>query len=106
MQLTTPLAPAPTQQIQRPTHPHRYSADKSRRELDRTLSSMPGGVDLRLILGMLAPMLLVIGLIVSLVQGPTYWLLGLTLAIELCCLGLVVKQALAMMDEPDETTGS
>jgi hypothetical protein len=55
---------------------------------------------------MLAPMLLVIGLIIAFCQSPTYWLVGLTLAIEICFLFMIVNKILAIMDEPDETPES
>jgi hypothetical protein len=64
------------------------------------------GADLRLILGMLIPMLLVIGLIVAFCQSPTYWLVGLTLLIEIGCLLMVVSKVLSMMADPDGTPGS
>lgn len=73
--------------------------------LDGTLESL-FGTDLRLIYGMAAPMLLVIAVIMALVLTPSYWLVGATVVLELCCLAFVVTKLLAMLDETDsEFTG-
>ncbi len=103
MQATTPIAAATPQPTQSPIQPRSTARKEPLGGIDRTLADMLGGVDLRLILGMLMPMLLVIGLIVSLAQSPSYWLVGLALVSILCCLGLVLTKLLALLEDPDET---
>ncbi len=60
------------------------------------------GVDLRLLYGMLVPVLLIVGLIIALVLVRSYWLVAAALVPEIACLGLIVVKTMAMIDEPDQ----
>jgi len=107
---TTPIAAvtsrqAPAPQAPAPTQPRGRKPEAALEWIDRTMEAL-FGVDLRLILGMLMPMLLVIGLIISLVQSPSYWLVGLTLLVEIGCLVMVVTKLLTMLEDPDESPAS
>ncbi len=111
MQATTPLAAALPRQSES-KRSHRQSAPGQRAtpnplgRLDHLVEATIGA-DMRLIYGMLVPMLMVFALIVPMVLAPSYWLVGLVLMFELCCLAFIVTKLLAMLDEPegDGSTG-
>ena len=59
-------------------------------------------VDLRLIYGILVPILLVIGLMIPLILAPSYWLVAAALIPELAILGLIMTKIMAMLNETEE----
>lgn len=60
------------------------------------------GADLRLIYGLGAPVMMIVGLIVILALTPATWLVISIIIIEIGALGLVVTGLMAMLDERDE----
>jgi hypothetical protein len=65
------------------------------------------GADMRLVYGMLVPILMVVGLIIVLALQPTAWLVGGIMVIEVAALAIVVTGLLGMMstdDDEDEVT--
>ena len=60
------------------------------------------GADMRLIYGMAAPILMIIGLIVVLGLSPAPWLVAAILVIEIGGLGVVVAGLLEMLNDEDE----
>ena len=61
------------------------------------------GVDVRLLYGMLIPILMVCGLIVLLALNPETWLVIAVVLFEAAALGVVVTGFLAMLNEDDDT---
>lgn len=95
--LVPPPAPRAPQPAQRPVlDPLRH--------FDDVIESRIGG-DLRLIYGMAAPILVVVGLIAVLVLSPSYWLVGAVLVIELACLMFMVVKLMAMLGQPEAEEG-
>jgi protein-S-isoprenylcysteine O-methyltransferase Ste14 len=75
------------------------------RDFDASVERMLGA-DMRLIYGMLVPILMVCGLIVALAFTPSPWLVGLIVLFELLGLTLVVYGFMVMMrDEDDDDEG-
>jgi hypothetical protein len=60
------------------------------------------GADMRLIYGMLVPILMVCGLIIVLAFSPSAWLVGLIVLFELLGLALVVYGFMVMMRDDAE----
>lgn len=58
-------------------------------------------VDLRLLYGMIVPIGIVFGLIIWTVLAASYWLVGVTVLVELSMLVLIVVKVMAMLAEPD-----
>ena len=56
-------------------------------------------VDLRLIYGILVPILLVIGLMIPLILAPSYWLVAAALVPELAILAFILTKIMAMLNE-------
>ncbi len=69
--------------------------------LDRRLERLLGS-DFKLIYGVLAPVLVVCGVIVLLALHPAVWLVAVTLIFEMALLALVVVKLLAMLGDEDE----
>ena len=57
--------------------------------------------DLRLLYGMLVPIAIVFGLIIWSFLSQSYWLVGVSVAVEFSMIVLIVVKVLAMLDEPD-----
>jgi hypothetical protein len=74
-------------------HPFRRLDDSVQRVL---------GADLRLIYGMAAPMLMIIGLILLLALRPETWLVIAIVVMELAALALVVYGLFGMLSEDDD----
>lgn len=60
------------------------------------------GADMRLVYGMLAPILMVIGLIVVLALQPATWLVGVIVVVEVAALAVVITGLLGMMSTDDD----
>ncbi len=61
------------------------------------------GADMRLIYGIGAPILMVVGLIILLALNPTTWLVVAILVLEVAALGVVVAALFELMrDDEDE----
>jgi hypothetical protein len=61
------------------------------------------GVDMRLVYGVLAPAMVVIGLIVVLAFNPSNWLVGAIVVVEIAAVGLVLaglREMLSASGEP------
>ena len=61
------------------------------------------GVDVRLLYGMLIPILMVCGLIILLALNPETWLVIAVVLFEAAALGVVITGFLAMLNEDDDT---
>ena len=59
------------------------------------------GADMRMIYGLLAPVLLICGVIIVLALKPSSWLVALTVVLELAALAFVVVKLLAMLGDAD-----
>jgi hypothetical protein len=59
------------------------------------------GADMRLIYGMAAPILMIVGLIVILALSPGVWLLATIMLLELALLGVVVYGFTGLLNEPE-----
>ena len=68
--------------------------------VERTL-----GVDVRLLYGMLVPILMVCGLICLLALTPQTWLVIAIVLFEIAALGVVVTGFVAMLNEDSEDDG-
>jgi hypothetical protein len=64
---------------------------------ERTLGS-----DMRLIYGMLVPILMICGLIILLALNPQTWLVIAVVVLEVAALGVVVTGFVGMLNEDDE----
>lgn len=60
------------------------------------------GADVRLLYGMLVPILVVCGMIILLCLSPSYWLVAAALVPEVVLLFFIVTKVMAMLNEPDE----
>lgn len=102
MQTTaSPVPLTPRQEAQPGSPPPPHTADPLH-DLDVAIESTLGA-DLRLIYGMLVPVLLIVGLIIALVVERSYWLVAAALIPEIACLGFIVMKIMAMLDEPDRS---
>lgn len=82
------------------SHPHGNPFQGFDQSVERVV-----GADLRLVYGLGAPLLMVVGLIVILALSPAVWLVAVILAVEIALLGVVLTGILGMLgedDEPDE----
>lgn len=83
-------------------HPHAFHGfDES---VERTV-----GADMRLLYGMLAPILMICGVIIVLALSPAVWLVAVVLVLELGALAVVGYGLAGMLNEPagddgDDTT--
>lgn len=59
------------------------------------------GVDVRLLYGMLVPILMICGLIILLALTPQTWLVIAVLLLEIAALGVVVTGFVGMLNESD-----
>ena len=71
------------------------------RALDRAVERRLG-VDLRLIYGMGAPILAVVGMIIAFSLSPSTWLLVVILALELAALVVIGVGLASMLNDRDE----
>jgi hypothetical protein len=92
---TTAIAPAPAAARRR-----RVAQPNPLQRLDATVEHAIAA-DMRLLYGMLVPMLFVCGVILLLVLNPSEWLVAAAVAAELLCLTLIVTKILAMLAETD-----
>lgn len=60
------------------------------------------GADMRLIYGLAAPILMVVGLIVVLALSPATWLVIAIIVVEIAALGVVLTGFMGLLDEPDD----
>jgi chromate transport protein ChrA len=60
------------------------------------------GADMRLIYGMAAPIVMIVGLIIILALSPATWLVVAIVALEIAALGLVVAGLMGMLNEDDQ----
>jgi hypothetical protein len=60
------------------------------------------GADMRLVYGMAAPILMIVGLIIVLALSPATWLVVAIVVLEIAALGLVVAGLMGMLDEDDQ----
>jgi len=63
------------------------------------------GVDIRLLYGMLVPILMICGLIILLALSPQTWLLIAVLLLEIAALGVVVTGFVVLLNEDTEDDG-
>lgn len=74
-------------------HPHRFHGfDES---VERAV-----GADMRLLYGMLVPILMICGVIVVLALNPAIWLAATILVLEIAALGVVGYGLAGMLNEP------
>jgi hypothetical protein len=59
------------------------------------------GADMRLIYGMLVPILMICGLIILLALNPQTWVVIIVLVFELVALGVVITGFMGMLNESD-----
>jgi hypothetical protein len=78
-------------------HPHENAFRGFDRSVERTL-----GADMRLVYGLLVPILMVVGLILILALSPAVWLVVSILVIELAMLAVVVYGFVGMINEPSD----
>jgi hypothetical protein len=78
-----------------PSHTHPFEG------FDRSVEHALGA-DMRLLYGMAAPILMVIGVIVLLALNPATWLVIAVLLLEVACLALVVYGFVGLLDEPGD----
>ncbi len=60
------------------------------------------GADMRLLYGMLVPILMIVGLIIVLALNPATWLVGAIVVLEIAALLLVVTALLEMMRDGED----
>jgi hypothetical protein len=89
------MAPAPNQ-----THQHRPIF----RGFDESVTQMLG-TDMRLLYGMLVPILMIVGLVIMLTQYPATWLVGAIVILEIGGLALVLTAILEMMSDDENDQG-
>lgn len=76
-------------------HPHAFRGfDQS---VERTV-----GADMRLLYGMLVPILMICGVIVVLALSPATWLVVIVMVLELAALAVVGYGLAGMLNEPSE----
>ncbi len=78
-----------------PSHTHPFEG------FDRSVEHALGA-DMRLLYGMAAPILMVVGLIILLALNPTTWLVVALVLLEIACLAVVVYGFVGMLDERSE----
>lgn len=102
MQATAPsVTLAQGRRARRPTRPPRRRRHDPLHRLDVSIESLLG-VDLRLLYGMLVPMLVILGLVVAVLAVQSYWVVAAAWIVEMAALGLIVTKLLAMLAEPGE----
>src|ERR1700694_4097045 len=79
------------------THPHANAFRGFDESVERAL-----GVDMRLLYGMAAPILMIVGVIILLALNPAAWLVATVVVLELAALAVVVYGFVGMLDEGDE----
>jgi len=83
------------------THPHQSVFGGFDDSVEHVL-----GADMRLIYGMAAPILMIVGFIVVLALSPATWLVIAIVVLEIAALGLVVTGFMTMMnEEPEDQDG-
>jgi hypothetical protein len=85
------------------TNPHQH--ENAFRGFDESVERVLGA-DMRLVYGMAAPILMILGLITILALSPAAWLLGAIMLLELALLGVVVYGFAGLLSEDgdqDET---
>jgi hypothetical protein len=60
------------------------------------------GADMRLIYGMAAPILMIVGLIIILALSPAAWLVVAIVVMEVAALCVVLTGFIGMLNEPDD----
>lgn len=76
-------------------HPHRFHGfDES---VERAV-----GADMRLLYGMLVPILMICGVIIVLALSPAMWLVAIILVLELGALAMVGYGLAGMLNEPPD----
>jgi hypothetical protein len=83
------------------THPHGNALRGFDESVERVL-----GADMRLVYGMAAPILMIIGMIIVLALSPTTWLVAAIIVLELAALAIVVYGFVGMLNEDDEDDAS
>ncbi len=86
------MATAPNQ-----THQHRPIF----RGFDQSVTGMLGA-DMRLLYGMAAPILMIVGLVILLALYPATWLVGAIVILEIAGLAVVVTAILEMMSDDED----
>jgi hypothetical protein len=84
-----------TQVATSPDHPHAF------RGFDQSVERAVGA-DMRLLYGMLVPILMVCGVIILLALSPATWLVAIILVLELGALGVVGYGLAGMLNEPPD----
>jgi hypothetical protein len=64
------------------------------------------GADMRLVYGMLVPILMVVGLIIVLALSPATWLVVAIVILEIAALCVVLTGFIGMLNEPDDEAAS
>lgn len=82
-------------------HPERHPHESVFRGFDESVEHTLGA-DMRLIYGMAAPILIVVGMIVVLALSPAAWLVVVIVLVEIAALGLVLSGFTSMLNEPGE----
>ncbi len=67
--------------------------------LDRALE-VHLGADLRLIYGLGMPILVLLALMIPMFAFPSYWLDGAVMLAVVICMGVIVMQVMALLEEP------
>jgi hypothetical protein len=83
------------------TDPGNHAHENLFEGFDQSMERMLGA-DFRLVYGLAAPILLVVGLIVILALSPAPWLLIAILVIECAALGVVLAGFVGMLNEPPD----
>ncbi len=78
------------------THPGRPR--RGLRDLDRSVERILGA-DIRLLYGLLIPILIIVGFVIALALNHAAWLVGVILVLELAALMLVVVEIFKMMGD-------
>ncbi|HET6866643.1 MAG TPA: hypothetical protein VFH80_12070 [Solirubrobacteraceae bacterium] len=76
-------------------HPHAF------REFDQSVERTMGA-DMRLLYGMLVPILMICGVIIVLALNPATWLVVIVLVVELAALAVVGYGLAGMLNEPPD----
>jgi hypothetical protein len=74
------------------------------RGFDESVAQMLG-TDMRLLYGMLVPILMIVGLVIMLTQYLAAWLVGAIVIVEIGGLALVVTAILEMMSDDESDQG-
>jgi len=84
-----------------PSHPSYTSLTRVFRGFDRSVERTLGA-DVRLLYGMVVPILMLSGLIILLALSPQTWLVIAVLLLEIAALGVVVTGFVGMLNDDDE----